>query len=139
MQAVTTTNLEELIEREGITMSARRTDRNSHMDAKNMDHWRVTLKRGELGVNYEEMTLVFSMGLGLKGKQPTAIEVLDCLASDASGFDSARSFEEWAGEYGYDADSRSAERIYTTIMKQRTELAAFMGDTYDELLQCDRL
>lgn len=72
-------------------------------------------------------------------KKPTVADVLDCLASDASGAD--ESFEDWASNYGYDTDSRSAERTYQTIQKQVKELRQLLGrDALNELLyQTERM
>ncbi len=81
------------------------------------------------------MTTIFSMGFGHNGHEPKAAEVLSCLASDAAGFDNAQSFEDWADEYGYDADSRKAEKIYKAVEKAAHRLRAFLGDSaYETLL-----
>jgi hypothetical protein len=58
---------------------------------------------------------------------PEAADVLDALALDASGYDNAGSFEEWADEYGYDADS-------LRVGKQTDDLRRFMGSDYDALV-----
>jgi len=81
------------------------------------------------------ITVWFSQGNGHK-KPPTAADVLDCLASDASGYENSRNFADWCAEYGYDDDSRTAERIYHTIAEQAKELRHFLGgqDIYDRLL-----
>jgi hypothetical protein len=42
---------------------------------------------------------------------PLLRDVLHCLVSDASVLDYS-CFEEWASDFGYDADSREAERVY---------------------------
>lgn len=44
--------------------------------------------------------------------KPKLDEVLHSLMLDAECFFNAQSFEEWAGDYGYDPDSRKAEAIY---------------------------
>lgn len=43
---------------------------------------------------------------------PSLPEVLHSLLLDGSAHFDHQSFEDWAGEFGYDADSREAERIY---------------------------
>lgn len=112
-----------VIEGAALTMTSKRVSRNPQMpDSENMDHWQVKLKRGR-----DTMTLYFSKGYGHSGQAPTVEEVLDCLASDAAGFDNARNFEEWASEYGYDTDSRKAEKIYNTIKAQREQLENLLG------------
>lgn len=47
-----------------------------------------------------------------QGVVPQLSDTLYSLLSDAEAFLQAQSFEEWASEFGYDADSRKAEGIY---------------------------
>lgn len=71
---------------------------------------------------------------------PTVESVLDCLASDASSYDNARNFDEWAEEFGMDTDSRKAERSYKVVADQAKALRHFMGAEYNALLyQTERL
>ena len=66
---------------------------------------------------------------------PTVNEVLDCLASDCSGYENERDFESWAEELGYDTDSRKAESVYNTIGQQCRDLKKLLGnELYNELL-----
>ncbi|MCK9460691.1 MAG: hypothetical protein M0R80_13715 [Proteobacteria bacterium] len=103
------------------------TNRNNP-DWKDANHYKVVLK-----MDNRQLTTYFSQGYGISG-EPTAESVLNCLASDTSGFENARNFEDWANEYGYDTDSRKAERIYRVIERQTKQLKRFLGDKYDELL-----
>jgi hypothetical protein len=130
----------EFIEQHGITMSVKRVDDNPNMpaelrDARSgtatpMDHWKVTLRMGNA-----RMTSYFSMGSGHEGKPPTAADVLDCMGSDASGLENAKGFEDWAGEYGYDTESRKAERIYKKVQQVSYKLRQFLGqEAYESLL-----
>jgi len=91
-------------------------------DSENMDHWLCTLKCGK-----DRMTVYFSQGYAHNGKAPTLESVLDCLASDAAGYDNAQSLEDWASEYGYSEDSRKAEKIYRTVGEQADKLKALLG------------
>lgn len=91
-------------------------------------HFKCTLKRPG-----RQLTTFFSMGPA-HSREPSAADLLDCLASDASGYENARGFEEWASEYGYDPDSRRAEKIFRTVEKQTEKLKRFMGDEYETLL-----
>jgi hypothetical protein len=113
-----------------IAMKATMTDHNPNMDkSERMDHWHCQLR-----IPGHRMALVFSMGPALC-REPTAADVLDCLASDASGLENARGFEDWCAEYGYDTDSRKAERTYRTIERQAASLKRFLGDErYQALL-----
>ena len=95
---------------------------------KSATHWRLIIRRGN-----KQMTTYFSQG-SAHTKEPTLSDILDCLASDASSIDNARSFEEWCGELGYDTDSRKAERIYNICVKQMESLNRLLGDDFKTLL-----
>lgn len=126
-------NISEFVTSASITMTAERTYENPNMGTDShypMDHWRCRLTTGR-----SRMTITFSMGKGHHGKEPTIGDVLDCLASDAACYENAGSFEDWCSEYGYDTDSRRAERTYKTVERQSVKLARFLGDSaYQTLL-----
>lgn len=111
-------------EEHGITATSVSTDRNHNLEEAKvdmMDHWKVTLRRGKA-----RMTVIFSKGLGHHGVKPTAIEVLGNMASDASSAD--ESFEDWCANYGYETDSRKAEKTFKAVKKQAVTLKRFLGD-----------
>ena len=110
----------------------------------NMNHYkcRITCTRFVPNVRSESryrkqargFTLYFSQGFGIT-HEPKLADVLDCLASDAAGYENASTFEDWAEEYGYDTDSRKAERMYRTIKRQAEQLRRTIGDeAYQTLL-----
>lgn len=71
---------------------------------------------------------------------PDAASVLDNCASDAWGVENARSFEDWASEYGYDPDSRSVEAVYQACQRQAQALRSWLGAAaFAELLNCERM
>ena len=59
---------------------------------------------------------------------PEAVDVLASLFMDSSVID-APGFEDWAREYGYDTDSRSAEATYRQCLEHALKLRAALGDT----------
>lgn len=65
--------------------------------------------------------------LGAKIDPPDMADVVASLVMDASVLD-AGGFEEWANEYGYDTDSRSAEAIYRACLDITLRLRAGIGD-----------
>ena len=111
--------------------------RNPNMpDWKNADHWEVVLHITGKGLYEPEFITCYSMGKGHKGKKPTMQQVLDCVASDAAGYEDSGSFEEWAMNYGYNPDSRQAERTYRLVEQQSRELRRFLGkEAYESLLR----
>ena len=114
---------------------ADRVDSNPNMaGSRGMDNWRVRLRRVGRGDEPSTvwMTVPFSKGYGHNGAPPSVEEVLSALASDAAGFENARSFDEWAREYGYAtddrADRRTAERTYKAVERATNKLRDFLGD-----------
>lgn len=66
---------------------------------------------------------------------PEAADVLDSMAMDASTCVNARDFADWCSEYGYDTDSRKAERIYNVIAEDTRRLRRFLpADAFERLL-----
>lgn len=118
----------EFIRTARISLTADRTSDNPNMDsARDMDHWRVVLKAGR-----SRMTTYFSMGFGHNGKAPKASDVLSCMASDASSANEP--FEDWCANYGYDTDSRKAEKTYKAVQAQTAKLRKFLGESAFETL-----
>lgn len=122
-----------------ISMSAEWADRNPNMAddewAASASHFKCILRRGA-----HRMTIYFSQGPAITG-EPTAEHVLDSVASDAAGVED-QSFEDFCGEYGYDTDSRRAEKTYNACRKSAEKLRKFLGDEelYQDLLyKTDRL
>lgn len=97
------------------------------------DGWTCTLRYD--GRSY---TLPFYMGRGHNGEPPEVDDVMDCVLSDAAGYDGADGFDDWAGEYGYDTDSRAAEKVYKAVEKGRNKLARLLGDEYETFLYAER-
>jgi len=91
-------------------------------------HYRATLK-----LSRRRMTVPFSTGSAWT-HDPEVADVLDYLISDASGYDGSGSFETWAAEYGYDPDSRKAEKIYKAVECQTDKLKQFLGVHYDDFI-----
>lgn len=76
------------------------------------------------------MGLFFSMGTGIK-HPPTAEEVLECLKPDIT---IGVSFHEFCSEFGYDEDSRRAEKTYNNTLEQTKKLKAWLGpERFEEL------
>lgn len=58
---------------------------------------------------------------------PALHDVLYSLSMDASALDSP-TYEDWAAEFGYEADSRSGEKIYRECLRLALELRAMIGE-----------
>lgn len=116
-----TVSIAQFVLAHGITMTSEWADSNPNMPSREMDHWKVTVRAGR-----KQMTTYFSQGFGHNGKEPNVYDVLDCLASDASGAD--ESFEGFCSNFGYDTDSRKAEKIYKACKHSGERLKKFLGD-----------
>lgn len=124
-------SIQAFINVQGLSMTCEWTDSNPNMEDsdRSMDHWKCRIRRGR-----RSMTLVFSMGSGHYGSEPTLDQVLDCLASDSASVEQA-DFEEWCSELGYDPDSRKAERTYNVCKAQADKLKSLLGElAYEQLL-----
>jgi len=122
--------MKNFVKKNKISISVEWADENKNApDWKNANHYKVTLKRSG-----RQLTTYFSQGYGISG-EPTTESVLDALASDSSGVENARSFEDWADEYGYDTDSRKDEKLFKVCERQADKLKRFLGDElYEDLL-----
>lgn len=110
-----------------VRSTAELVERNPHMSdmIAGSAHWKVTLRHGR-----KQLTTFYSQGPTII-HEPTAAEVLDCLASDAQSVIAARDFDDWASDLGYDTDSRRAFNTYDTILAQSARLLRFLGqDNY---------
>jgi len=115
--------LKQFINRNGITCESVMVDSNPHMEgSENMDNYKSTLRFGR-----HQLTVPFSMGVALC-HEPTPEDVLECLASDSASIENARDFDDWCSEFGYDTDSRKAERTYNVCQTQAGKLKRFLGD-----------
>lgn len=59
---------------------------------------------------------------------PSIGDVLQSLAMDSDAID-AGTFEEWASNYGYDTDSRSAESVYRACLESALSLRRGLGES----------
>jgi hypothetical protein len=125
------------IRKHRVTMSYDWTEANPSMSdpewSRTANHFKVAIRAWENG-HHRQYTTYYSMCPGLD-PDPQLDDVLSCLASDAAGIENARSFEEWASEYGFDEDSRKAEKIFKACQKSAARLRRLLGnEAYNELL-----
>lgn len=67
---------------------------------------------------------------------PDLESVLDCLASDANGYDTDRDFAGWAESLGFDSDSMKAKACYDLTAEQAKALRHLLGnDEYAKLTE----
>ena len=96
------------------------------------DAWMVTLS-----YKGRKLTVPFFMGSGHHGNEQQAYEVIGALLSDVSGVDASSSFEGWAGDLGYDTDSRAAEAIFKSVQALAPKVHRLLGADFDEFSQAE--
>ena len=134
-------NYKQFVMQHGIRMVATLTERNPNMTddgdwTRTATHWRCEFRKGR-----RKLVTYFSQG-SAHTREPTVVDVLQCLASDASTIEYTDGFEDWAHDLGYDPDSRKAERSYHQCLDQTQHLKRFLddgaqyGDVFKALLEC---
>jgi hypothetical protein len=76
------------------------------------------------------------VGISTSGKpiKPDPLDVIHSLALDSDVLDFP-TFEQWASEFGYDEDSRKAEKIYHACLTIGLRMRAALGDAALQELQ----
>lgn len=98
-------------------------------DKERRDIFRVSFQRGakRFSLNFGQ-SLNESTGTG--DNPPTSYEVLACITKYEPD-----SFESFCSEYGYNTDSRKAERVYKSVVKEWNKVNNFFSEQEIEQLQ----
>jgi hypothetical protein len=98
-------------------------------DKQCRDIYKVSFRRGK-----NSFSLTFGQSInestGNGGNAPTSYDVVSCLQKYDAG-----SFQNFCGDFGYDEDSRSAEKIYKAVCKEFEKVSNFFTDEEIEQLQ----
>jgi hypothetical protein len=79
----------------------------------------------------EKMQANRELAVKKKAASPSAYDILACLTKYDPG-----TFEDFCSDYGYNEDSRTAERIYFAVQKEYNQLARlFTPEQMEELLE----
>ena len=132
------TELDRLCDKRRVRIDARYGVDHVLDDEWKHDEWKRTAHPWTVTLRYHgrRLTVPFFMGSALD-HEPTAADVLSCLLSDATSFENAGSFEEWAREYGFDTDSRKAERIYRELENLAPKVRRLLGDDFDTFARAE--
>lgn len=89
-------------------------------DKEARDIYEITLKR-------DNRSFVFTFGQSIlkteEKEAPTAYDILACLTKYDPG-----TFENFCADYGYDTDSRKAEKVYNDVVKEYDNLKMLYSD-----------
>jgi hypothetical protein len=123
------TQATEFLERHGITFRAVFIRHGKHFpkDTDNRDIYECVLERKD--GNSTSWAFGQSVFHSKKHIAPTAHDLLDCLIKSNPG-----TFDDFCSEYGYDNDSRSAERTYNSVVQEWLKVSSFFtAEEIDEL------
>ena len=76
----------------------------------------------------KQYTFNFGQSIHNGAEEPTMYDILTCLQKYDVG-----SFEEFCSEFGYDTDSRTAERTYKAVCKEYEAMDRLFSDIMDEM------
>lgn len=127
-------NVEEYAEQHGIRLEVL-ASRGRQVEDDGWQHYAFDLRLHHPG-HHTILDTPWKQGLGHTG-EPNVRDVLDSLVSDAQAYQTASSFEDFADEFGYDRDSRRAERTYLACGDLAKRLLAFLDNNpqeFDHLL-----
>lgn len=95
-------------------------------DEEARDIYEITLSR-------QKRSFVFTFGQSIikteEKKKPTAYDIFACLTKYDPG-----NFENFCADYGYDTDSRKAEKTYNAVVNEYNNLKMLYNDKELELL-----
>jgi hypothetical protein len=100
-------------------------DYKKHFDSDKQMRYVFKLR---LSRNRKSHTFEFGQSYHDCAKEPTFYDVFACLQKYDVG-----TFENFCSEFGYDTDSRRAERVYKAVCKEYAAVERLFGDCLDEL------
>jgi hypothetical protein len=93
-------------------------------DDKNYRYvFKCRLSRGR-----KSYTFNFGQSIAAGAEEPSMYDILACLTKYDVG-----SFEDFCSEFGYDTDSRTAERTYKAVLKEWAGVERLFSDILEEL------
>lgn len=94
--------------------------------------WQKTATSYRVTLKYKGKQMSVDFWFGKLYGIPTAFDVMYYLCEDACWFDEC--FEKWADNYGYDQDSREAERIHKAVKSHTKRLKNLLGDDFESVI-----
>jgi len=95
------------------------------------NHFLVSFKKGK-----EKISFDFFDSMNNFQKGVTELRAYDALTCCSAEFNCPNNFEEFCDEFGYDQDSRSAEKTFRACLKLSNKLKKFfVGKMADDLME----
>lgn len=82
--------------------------------------------------NGKSYSFKFGQSIAAGSEQPTMYDILTCLTK----YD-PQDFENFCSEFGYDTDSRSAEKTYKAVVKEWHNVMKLFYDILDDLREIE--
>jgi hypothetical protein len=114
-----------IAEKHGIVLSVLDKEFKKYFTDDKEERWVFDLK---LIRNKKSYTFTFGQSLNAGSKSPNMYDVLSCLTKYDPG-----TFEDFCSEYGYEEDSRSAEKTYKAVCKEWKSVENLFSDILEEL------
>lgn len=113
-------NAKEICKKHGITMKVSSPKYGPVEWDKDYDHYRfpVTLRK-----DGKSMRVLFTQSRAQGSTPPDEYDIITCITKSDPG-----SFEDFCAEFGYDSDSRSAERIYKAVKREWENVLRVFGE-----------
>ena len=117
----------EFMVKNGVKMQTKYVDHAPYFDDDKQarDIWKITLTR-----NKKSYTFRYGQSIANSGQEPTAYDVLTCLTK----YD-PDTFEMFCSEYGYNVDSRNAEKLYKATVMEWKAVDRLFRDVIDQLAE----
>ena len=118
---------EEFLEKTGVRLSVVYLDHAPYFDGDKESRaiFRFTLRRGRRSYSGR-----FGQSIAAGMEEPGAYDILACITKSEPG-----DFRDFCGEYGYDEDSRKAEKTYKAVLKEWAGVSKIWDSSEIEQLQ----
>lgn len=126
----------DFLKKHNITFKAKflKNDYHFQEDKDTRDIFRITFSRKFPSLIPAKFSINFGQSIkestGCGDNKPTAYDVLACIQKYDVG-----SFENFCGDFGYNGDSRHAEKIYKGVLKEWEKVSYFFSESEISELQ----
>ena len=131
METTYETDAQEVLNKMGVKFQARFVEWGRHFetDKENRNIWNVQLSRNGQRISFKFGQSIHDSAIQPR-KEPTAYELLACITKSDPD-----TFENFCGDFGYDADTKHAQKIYRAVIREWQKVERFFSADEIEALQ----
>ena len=131
MKTTYETDAQEVLNKMGVKFQARFVGWGRHFetDKANRNIWNVQLSRNGQRISFKFGQSTHDSAIQPR-KEPTAYELLACITKSDPD-----TFENFCGDYGYDADAKHAQKIYRAVVREWQKVERFFSADEIDALQ----